>query len=375
MAVKKENLPKGIMWREDKHMYLGRVTYQGKTRCLYDDNWKRLEIRLNALREQLEKGTYTEECKLTLNQWFDEWMEKYKKNTVKYGTYHNYSNHYNFYVRNGIGRKKLKDINVDDIQGIYNNLREMDFAQGTIKLLGATLNGCFKKAVNKRMINFNPVPYAEIPRCKEKKEKYVFTRNEQRQFLEYSKGSYLETFFSVVIMTGMRNGEARALRWCDIDFENKVINICHTMIWVEGEGHRLDMPKTKASKRKIPMLQQAYIVLYDMKERAEKMGIGNPENYVFCLPDGAELSRARVEIELEKIEKKMKMDNLEIGHFTCHTLRHVFATRAIESGMKPQVLKKILGHSSLQVTMDLYAHVLGEEKVEEMGLLEGAFEI
>lgn len=255
MAVKKENLPKGIMWREDKHMYLGRVTYQGKTRCLYDDNWKRLEIRLNALREQLEKGTYTEECKLTLNQWFDEWMEKYKKNTVKYGTYHNYSNHYNFYVRNGIGRKKLKDINVDDIQAIYNDLREMDFAQGTIKLLGATLNGCFKKAVNKRMINFNPVPYAEIPRCKEKKEKYVFTRNEQRQFLEYSKGSYLETFFSVVIMTGMRNGEARALRWCDIDFENKVINICHTMIWVEGEGHRLDMPKTKASKRKIPMLQ------------------------------------------------------------------------------------------------------------------------
>lgn len=105
------------------------------------------------------------------------------------------------------------------------------------------------------------------------------------------------------------------------------------------------------------------------------MGIGNPENYVFCLPDGAELSRARVEIELEKIEKKMKMDNLEIEHFTCHTLRHVFATRAIESGMKPQVLKKILGHSSLQVTMDLYAHVLGEEKVEEMGLLEGAFEI
>ena len=302
-------------------------------------------------------------------------MEKYKKNTVKYGTYHNYSNHYNFYVRNGIGRKKLKDINVDDIQAIYNDLREMDFAQGTIKLLGATLNGCFKKAVNKRMINFNPVPYAEIPRCKEKKEKYVFTRNEQRQFLEYSKGSYLETFFSVVIMTGMRNGEARALRWCDIDFENKVINICHTMIWVEGEGHRLDMPKTKASKRKIPMLQQAYIVLYDMKERAEKMGIGNPENYVFCLPDGAELSRARVEIELEKIEKKMKADNLEIEHFTCHTLRHVFATRAIESGMKPQVLKKILGHSSLQVTMDLYAHVLGEEKVEEMGLLEGAFEI
>ena len=121
------------------------------------------------------------------------------------------------------------------------------------------------------------------------------------------------------------------------------------------------------------MLQQIYDLLQDMKEKAEETGTGNPENYVFCLPDGEVLSRARIEIELEKIEKKMKADNIGVGHFTCHTLRHVFATRAIESGMKPQVLKKILGHSSLQVTMDLYAHVLGEEKVEEMELLESAF--
>ena len=64
---------------------------------------------------------------------------------------------------------------------------------------------------------------------------------------------------------------------------------------------------------------------------------------------------------------------IEIGHFTCHSLRHTFATRAIENGMKPQVLKTILGHSSLAITMDLYAHVLGDEKVKEMELLEGVF--
>lgn len=100
----------------------------------------------------------------------------------------------------------------DDIQTLYNDLCDRDFTAGTIKLLGVTLNGCFRKAVNNRMITFNPVPLAEIPRCKEKREKYVFTREEQAQFMEYIKDNYLYNFFRIVIMSGMRNGEARALQ-------------------------------------------------------------------------------------------------------------------------------------------------------------------
>lgn len=127
--------------------------------------------------------------------------------------------------------------------------------------MGAVLNRCFKKAVNNRMITFNPVPLAEIPKCKEKKEKYVFTKEEQNQFMEYIKKSYLHDFFRVTIMTGMRNGETRALRWCDIDFEKKLISVTHTLVWVTGEEHMLDTLKTKASKRKIPMLSQVYEIL------------------------------------------------------------------------------------------------------------------
>ena len=69
----------------------------------------------------------------------------------------------------------------------------------------------------------------------------------------------------------------------------------------------------------------------------------------------------------------MKSEGSEVGHISCHCLRHTFATRAIEGGMKPQVLKNILGHSSLAITMDLYAHVLGDEKEQEMNLLENIF--
>ena len=373
MAIKKTGLPKGIMWREDKKKYLGRVTYQGKTHNLYDDNYKKLEIKLNALRSELASGMYVERSNSTLNEWFDEWIQTYKKSTVKLSTYENYKQHYDFYVRKGMGKKKLKDIMADDIQFLYNDLANRDFALGTIKFMGAVLGGCMKKAVNLHMIPYDPVVMAEYPICKDKKERYVFTKEQQRQFIEYSKSSYLHRFFLCVLMSGMRNGEARALRWCDIDFEKRSININHTLIWKSQEAYILDTPKTKTSKRQIPMLSQCYEILREIKTEAGQAGLCGRENFVFCLPDGVPINRWRVAIELEKIESAMQADGIEIGHFTCHSLRHTFATRAIENGMKPQVLKTILGHSSLAITMDLYAHVLGDEKVKEMELLEGVF--
>lgn len=373
MAVKKDNLPRGIMWREDKKKYLGRFTYQGQSHILYDTEWKRLEQNMNILRKQLKEGTYVKECALTLNAWFDTWMETYKKKTVKYGTYQNYMNHYNSYVRNGIGKKKLKDVTVDNIQIVFNSLCDRGFTAGTIKLLGATLNGCYKKAVNNRMISFNPVPFAEIPRCREKEEKYVFTRDEQRQFMEYIKENYLYSFFCVIIMTGMRNGEARALQWKCVDFDKKIIRVEHTLVTLAGGGYMLDTPKTRTSKRIIPMLPQAEEILSEMKDNTVRTGIGNEDNFVFCLPDGSAISRERVTVQLDHIEARMKADSIPVGHITCHTLRHAFATRAIENGMKPQVLKTILGHSNISITMDLYAHVLGEEKMQEMILLENLF--
>lgn len=372
MAVKKKNLPKGIMWREDKKQYLGRFTHQGKQYSLYDTEWRRLNENLTSLRQKVKGGKYIEESSLTLDHWFEQWMKIYKKNTVKYGTYCRYQKHYNYYVRDQIGNKKLKDITVTDIQSLYNSLQERNLSLSTIQLAEAVLNGCFKKAVQNRMINDNPVPMAEIPKCKEKKERYVFSQKEQQKFMETLKGRYLEPFFRITIMTGMRNGEVRALRWKDIDLEKKLIYVNHTLL-DDGE-RRLEEPKTEQSRREIPMLKQVADLLQEIKQKAEEQGLGKGEDYVFCLPNGLPLSRFRIMNELKRIERDLSEKGVKIGHITCHTLRHTFATRAIEGGMKPQVLKTILGHSSICMTMDLYSHVLQEEKEQEMELLEGSFD-
>ena len=82
--------------------------------------------------------------------------------------------------------------------------------------------------------------------------------------------------------------------------------------------------------------------------------------------EGKPVKARHVSQELNKIEEKLRERGFNVGHITCHTLRHAFATRAVEGGMDHQVLKTILGHSTITITLDLYAHVLQKEKFDSM---------
>ena len=88
---------------------------------------------------------------------------------------------------------------------------------------------------------------------------------------------------------------------------------------------------------------------------------------------GRPINKQRVTVEIERILARMEADGLDFPYFTLHTTRHTFATRCIEGGMEPQTLKAILGHSSLSMTMDLYAHVLPDAKNEAMSMVSNAF--
>lgn len=376
MAVDKngKKLPTGITLRSDG-TYMGRFYYRGERNYVYGKDLKEVTKKLEDMRYEMKHGMYAKAQNLSLNTWFDTWLEDYKKNTIKAGTYIVYLEHYDYYVRAKLGKKMIADIRPEHINKLYNDLAGRNLATGTIKLVSAVLNGCFRQAERNGIITKNPIPLVNIPRGKDRKERVVFTPLQQEQFLKYSEESYLHDFFLLALMTGMRNGELRGLQWKDIDFKKRVIHVNHTLVYTKERGYFLDAPKTKSSKRDIPMLGQCYDLLKRMQANQNEGTIisFNKEGYVFAIYDGTELSRHRVTLELEKITKLMKADNIDVGHITCHCLRHTFATRAIEQGMQPQVLKTIMGHSSLAMTMDLYSHVLPDTKIEEMQKLANLF--
>lgn len=372
MAVDKRGrrLPKGIRQRDGG--FEGRVMYQGKRYAVRGSTVTETQKQVTDLKYRLEHGTFTENSRILLNQWVETWLKEYKKNTVKIGTYLNYQKSYNGMIRDKIGSRRISEIRGEHIQKLYNEWVNEEYAVSTIKIAAAILNGCMEQAFINGMIERNPVKLAKIPRQTERKGRSAMTKEQQALFMEYAKSSYLYNFFAVMLRTGLRNGEMRGLKYTDIDRKNKVLHVRRTLKYIDGQGYQEDTPKTKTSMRDIPLTDD---ILQLLKAQRSFWGfkVESTDCYLFCNEQGEPLSRERVQAEIERIIKQIREAGHEFERITPHVFRHTFATRAIEAGMPPQVLKTILGHSSLAMTMDLYSHVLPDTKADEMEKIASVF--
>lgn len=272
-------------------------------------------------------------------------MEQYKKNRVKAGTYYNYKKYFDSMIKGRLGDKKNSDIRGEHIQRFYNELEKEGYALFSIKIVSAILNGCMQQAM---------------------------TKEQQALFMEYAKDSYLYNLFAVMLRADMRNGEIRGLKYSDVDKKKNVIHIQRTLKYIEGQGYFEDRPKTRTSKRDIPLTADLAALL-DAQRNYWDFKVERLDRYLFCNEKGEPLSRDRLQAEIKRIVKRIQAEKHDFPRITPHIFRHTFATRAIEAGMPPKVLKTILGHSSLAMTMDLYSHVLPDTKAAEMEKIAEAF--
>lgn len=360
---------------------MGRFRYNGERFTVYDLELKGVKKKLTDLKYEVEHGLFAKQDNITVSGWFDIWIKEYKEPTVKQGTVGVYRDNYNSYLKGVIGKKKLKDIRPEHIQKIYNDLNKKGYSRNTIELVSVVLSGMYRQAIKNKIIKENPVPLATLPREKEHKEPRVMTVKEQQIFLEYSKNSYLNDIFILALASGMRSGELRGLEWEDIDFKNKIIHVTKTLVYVNNDYH-LDTPKTPTSRRDIPMLDNVFSLLKQRKgkQSEERLKLGDKwkskegmENLVFTTETGYPINRDMLKQELNRVIADMQKEHKEFKHITPHTFRHTFATRCIENGVPPQVLKTILGHSKLSMTMDLYSHVLPNTKAEEIQKIANLF--
>lgn len=363
-------LPKGIRQRANGK-YEGRVKYEYQSYSVYGNTVTDCKKAMLDLRYQLEHGLYVEKSKMTIDEWFATWIEEYKSLQVKKSTVKQYESYYGRYIRPVIGKKPVTSLRPEHIQKLLNDLARNGYSNSTVQLTKDIIYGLLQQAFKNGIIEINPVLKVSIPKGRMGTEKKPLTEEEQRLFLNYATGSDVENIFRFALMTGMRNGELCGLRRCDIDFENRLIHVNHTLVYIPGEGLQLDEPKSKAGKRDIPMLDCAYDLLKEQMRMQDSLSNGNisylkDERYVFSY-DGIEPMRMRhVDNELKKIQKRMREDGIVIEGFSMHTLRHTFATRCLEQGMQFKTLQVIMGHATMQMTADLYSHVLPNMKLKEM---------
>lgn len=373
MAIDKngKQLPPGIRQRSNGK-YEGRVQYEFDRYSVYADTMTELKKKMTDLRYRLEHGEFISSSKITVEEWFKTWMEQYKENQVKAGTIISYNDYFNIYIKESLGKKKLVDIRGEHVQRLYNSLVKRGMALSSIKVVSAILSGCFKQAMKNGLIERNPVLMATLPKGNARRQRRVFTKEEQDIFMEYAKDSYLNNLFALAIRTGLRGGEIRGLKLSDVDKAAELLRIQRTLKYATGRGFFEDAPKTVTSRRDIPLTKDVTAII-DKQKQVYGEKVLRIDGYIFHLPDGTPISRERLQNEIDRIIKRIKADDKEFERFTPHCFRHTFATRAIENGMKPQTLKTILGHSTLAMTMDLYSHVLPTTRAEEMELIAKAF--
>lgn len=395
-STTKQKLPPGITRRKDGR-YQGRFTYNGKRYTLYDKNLRSLKKRLADAKYEAEHGYYCTGGQITLNNWYQTWLEEYKSVVVKNSTILLYTTSYERYIADALGNRKLQDIRTIHIQKLYNDLQKGGLSIGTIQIVHAVLFNIFKLALKNEILIKNPCVGAEIPR-EEKKEPRVLTAAEQEIFLENIRGNYYEPLLKVALGTGLRIGELLGLTWDDIDFKTSTVSISRTLLYMKNRqtGHfcfQFQSPKSRSSKRTVPLIPSLAILLKEHKkyQHTQRIARGpfwtplpNMDNLVFTTKNGTPIQEVyivkclnAVTAKINRIEYQQALyenrDPVPFERITPHTLRHSFATRAFENGLAPKTVQELLGHSNINLTMNLYTHVTHDVKVREMEKLYDLF--
>ena len=327
--------------------------------------------KLQEVRQWLADATYINEhsdieqaTNMMVDAWFEYWIDV-KKKTVRPNTVRNYTERYNKNIQKIIGRKILTEVKPIHCQKIFTNMADEGYKTSTIYQTRIALFNMLEFAKENEVILSNPCKKSvksDMGKPSQKKE--ALTIDIQKKFIEYAKGQSYENQFRFILQTGLRTGELVGLKWEDIDFSKKAIRIQRSMEYRYSVGEwRIGEPKSKAGYRTIPLTDETIRILTEQKEKNKNIKKIQEEWYefIFLSRKGEPVKNSAYDTALFKI-----CDKAKINRFSMHVLRHTFATRCIEGGMMPKTLQKILGHSNIGITMNLYVHITEDEKQKEI---------
>lgn len=363
----------------------------------YNRFGKRVSIsdkNLKQLKKKYKEALYEDERELNirgeicLDDWYEKWMTIYKYDVIRDNSRRHYNQVYKKHISPYLGHLKIHEITQLQIRELIKKLGKNGYRYETKNKVKIMLVDMFNKAMIDEFVRRNPARGITVKRD-EKKEVRVLSVDEQIVFFDCCKGTFYDNLFNVAICTGMRIGELAALRWMDIDWKKRVINVNRTLVYQkydedDAKTFHFELPKTKTSIRQIPISKQCeYYLRKQYLQKNIVMGktpkkVGDQfKDLLFSTKYGTPLNS---QIVCDAIGRIVDEINLvrdfteEMEMFSAHCFRHTFATRCFDAGIQPKTVQAYLGHASLQMTMDLYTSVLGEYKSSEMTKLETVFD-
>lgn len=392
--LKGRELPKGIYQRKDGR-YEARALINGVKVQLYNFNLKELKVDFEKAKEEAKKGVDKKLSEITLDEWFEEWFTRYKVPKIKVTSINPMKTKYRSSFGKLIGDMRVVDIRNMDIQNVINTMQKDGKATSTMRDALGRVRDCLEAAKNNHIISENPCFDTTVPWENKTKERRFLSQEEQNIFLKQVENNWYKEMFYVMFLTGMRVGEVGGLRWEDVDFKNKCINVSHSLSCEYNEGVktlRLTTPKTHNSYRKIPFMGEVEKMLLAQKKKQDrlrkKLGKryrcnGELANCVFITSMGSPVLRYHAEKECKKVVKaineveafesvKEKREPIIFGDVYPHAIRHTFCSRCFQLDMNPKVVQALMGHQHYSTTIDIYTHVMEKDINSEVCKMESA---
>lgn len=330
--------------------------------------------KMNKLINSINSGSFIDKNKNpTVEEWLHFWLLTYKKNSVKQKTFDQYEGVIRVHLVPEFGDLRLVELKESQLQKFYNRLFVNGLSARSIQIINTVLSAALKKAIKSRLILFNVCDAVELPK-QTKKERRVLSAEEQEQLLKELKKDEQGAMYIFALFTGLRRGEVLALRWSDVDLENGIIKVTKALSRVKtyvdsGDKTKLIVsePKTDTSKRVIPIVDSLIPLLKKQKKLTRE---NNELDLVFPSEAGGYIDPGNYNRKFYKIIKRAGLQKANP-----HSLRHSFATRALEAGVDLKTTQELLGHSSISITADLYTHSLMKHKKQELRKLKSVFSL
>ena len=386
--LKGKEIGKGICQRKDG-LYVARfVNRYGNrtTKC-----FPTIPEAKNWLSEAKNADSHEEvfvPSEMTVDDWFNFWIENIVGDLAP-NTRRNYRERYNRNMKAILGRLKLSDVRPMHCKAVLTRM-DQDYAGSTIRQTYIAMGTMFRSALMNGLIAKHPMDGVRYTKPVRAVSDIKFlTIEEQEKFLEVAKRSHNYFQYALMLETGLRTGEMIGLTWDAIDWKKRTLTVNKTLEYRHKQGYwRAGPPKTQQSYRTIPLTAKAYSILEmvaaTVGKRKESETLSQTLEYIdrrtgqtstLVMRDlvfinfrtGEPAKNSSYDTHLYKL-----CDEAGIKHFSMHVLRHTYATRAIERGMPPKVLQKLLGHASIQTTMDKYVHVTDDSMANAIKQFEGA---
>lgn len=298
----------------------------------------------------------------------EDWMVNYKRNTIKPSSYDRLRVSAILMSKHPVSDIPIDELTSDDLQEYVNELVDDGYALTTIRkqmhLISAYITYANLKGDILRPIHKGVGLPSESMVKKRKKEVVAYDKDEQKRLKEVFYTGESPIYYADILMmeTGLRAGEALALGWNDIDWRRRAISINKTVVRL-GDSKRSyvqNSAKSFTSNRVIPLSSEAYNLLESMRRNDKSSSA-----FVFHDKLGKNLS-----YEVARWWTKKACGKAEVPYYGQHVFRHTFATNCYEKGCDVKLLSKMLGHSDVTITYNVYIHLFGDA-LEEMRLIVG----